>query len=366
MTIRSIRSAGSFPGGPSGLHPEHLYKFAALLFLFAVLFRFFDIISRFLLIVYAAAIFAVAMNALVRRVPLQRRWVAGLLGLVILGLFVAGLWFGGSALLRQLRGLAESFPAIEQEMRAWGDELRARLGLDVEVIGERVSRGARDFFSGLSGTEVAGRAGGLLEALTVPVLIFFGGLFALAKPNDRLLVPLLQAVPEERRPAFRRLFLLLGERLTGWLKGQVVSMATIGLLATVAFYLIGVPYALLFGVVNGLAEFVPIIGPWVGGIPAVVVAFIDDPMKGVWTTLAILAIQQLESQLITPLVMSKTAEVHPFVTLFSIVLFGGLFGFLGILLALPLVLLIWTAVQVLWVERAIHAGGDDVRDVVKE
>ena len=134
----------------------------------------------------------------------------------------------------------------------------------------------------------------------------------------------------------------------------------------IAFSVIGVPYALLFGVVNGLAEFVPIIGPWVGGIPAVVVAFLQDPMKGLWAAVAILAIQQLESQLITPLVMSKVADVHPFVTLFAIVLFGGLFGFLGILLALPLVLLVWTVVEVLWVDRAIHAEHDSIEPVVEE
>lgn len=348
------------------LRPEHLYKFAALLFLFALLYRFFDTVSRVLLIVYAAAILAVALNAIVRRVPLHRKWVTGLIGVLILAAFGAALWFGGTALLRQLRGLAEAFPQMEQELRAWGDELRARIGVDVELVGERVSQGARDFFGGLSGSEVLGRAGGLLEALTLPVLIFFGALFALARPNDHLLVPLLRAVPEERRPAFQRFFELMGERITGWVKGQMISMATIGVLATIAFYLIGVPYALLFGVVNGLAEFVPIIGPWAGGIPAVIVAFLDDPTKGLWTAVAILAIQQVESQLVTPLVMSRAADVHPFVTLFAIVLFGGLFGFLGILLALPLVLLIWTAVQVLWVERAIHTAGDEIEPVVEE
>lgn len=89
-------------------------------------------------------------------------------------------------------------------------------------------------------------------------------------------------------------------------------------------------------------------------------------MKGLWTAGAILLIQQLESQVVTPLAMAKAAEIHPFVTLFAIFLFGGLFGFLGILLALPLVILIWTTVQVLWVERAIHAGEDAIPPVVED
>lgn len=348
------------------LRPEHLYKFAGLLFLFALAYRFFDTLSRTLLMVYAAAILAVALNAVVRLLPLKRRWTAALVGVVVIAGSGAALWFGGSALLSQLRGLAESFPRIEQELLAWGEWVRTRIGLDVELIGGRTARMARDFFGDLSGRDIIGRAGGLLEWLTIPVLIFIGAIFALAKPNDRLLVPLLRAVPEERRPAFRRIFELLGYRLGGWVKGQIISIATIGVLATVAFYLIGVPYALLFGVVNGLAEIVPILGPWAGGIPAVIVAFLDDPMKGLWTAVAIVAIQQVESQVVTPLVMAKAAEVHPFVTVFAIVLFGGVFGFLGILLALPLVLLGWTVVEVLWVERAIGAGSDRIPPVVEE
>jgi predicted PurR-regulated permease PerM len=143
-------------------------------------------------------------------------------------------------------------------------------------------------------------------------------------------------------------------------------MLTIGVLATIAFYIIGVPYALLLGVVNGIAQIVPIVGPFAGGIPAVIVAFVDEPAKGGWAALAILVIQQVESHLITPLVMSKTAAVHPFITLFPILLFGGLFGLLGILLALPLVILIWTVVETLWVERALHSAQDYIAPVVEE
>lgn len=353
---------------PSGaaIRPEHLYKLAALLFLLALVYRFFDPIARVFLLVYAAAILAVALNLIVRRIPLQRTWTAALIAILLLTTFGAGLWFGGGALLRQVRDLAESLPRMQQELEGWGDWLRSRLGMDVQLIGQRTREMALDFFGNLQGQDVLGRASGLLEILMVPVLIFFGAIFALGKPNDRLLVPFLRIFPAERRDTFRRTMLLLAERLSGWVKGQLIAMATVGVLATIAFYLLGVPYALLFGVINGLAEFVPIIGPWAGGIPAVAVAFLDSPMKGLWTALAILVIQQIETQLITPLVMARAAEVHPFVTVFAIVLFGSLFGFLGILLALPLVILVWTVIETLWVERALHAGGDAIEPVVEE
>ena len=176
----------------------------------------------------------------------------------------------------------------------------------------------------------------------------------------------MRAVPSGLRPAFRRILRLLGTRLLGFIKGQLISIVTVGVLATTAFYLLGVPYAFLSGVLNGLAEIVPIPGPWAGGIPAVAVAFAVDPVKGLWAAVAVLAIQQVEGQVVTPLAMSKAARVHPFVTIFALVLFGGMSGFLGILLAVPLVLLPWTLVQVLWVERAIGSARDPVPPVVRD
>ena len=74
----------------------------------------------------------------------------------------------------------------------------------------------------------------------------------------------------------------------------------------------------------------------------------------------------VEANVITPWAMSRNAEIHPFVTLFALLLFGGLFGFLGVLLALPLVILVWTVVQVLWVERAIDTDRDRIAPVARE
>ena len=348
------------------IRPEHLYKFAGLLFLFALAYRFFAPLTHVLLIGYAAAVLAVGLDAVVRRIPLQRRWTSGLLAMIILAAMIAVLWFGGGMILRQLRGLAAQLPQIEQEMQQWGAWFRAQLGIDVDLVGDRTGNLARNFISRLSGGEILGRAGGLISLLAIPLLIFVGGIFALANPNDRLLLPLLRTVSEDRRPALRRVLALLGKRLQGWIKGLLLSMVTVAVLVTVSLSLLGVPYALLLGVVSGVAEIVPIIGPWVGAVPAVVVAFVDDSTTGLWTIGIMLAIQQVESQLITPLVMSRAAEVHPFVTLFSVLLFGSLFGFLGVLLALPLAILLWTLVAVFWVERALGTEDDRIQPVVAE
>jgi predicted PurR-regulated permease PerM len=163
-----------------------------------------------------------------------------------------------------------------------------------------------------------------------------------------------------------RIFDLLGKRLVGWLKGTGMAMLAVGGLSILAFSIIGVPNALALGLLNGVVEFIPIFGPWIGGTAAILVAFIADPVKGAYVAVAALAIQQIEANVITPWAMSREAEVHPFVTLFALLFFGGLFGFLGIFLALPLVIFFWTVIQVLWVERTIDTDQDRIAPVVQE
>ena len=351
------------PRGAAGhLRPEHLYRALGLALLLALVYRYFDALSRVFLLAYAAAILAVAFNALRAWLPLRRKWLALLVGLVVVALVVVGLGLGMPLVLREVRGLAAMGPQVDAQVARWEEQLGAATGLRIDLPSP--ARPARGTAAGTG--ELVGRAVGLIEVLFIPLIVFFGALFALASPNDRLLSPFLRALPHGVRLAWYRIFQLLAERLLGWLKGTAVAMAAVGVLSVVAYSLIGVPNALLLGLLNGLLEFIPLAGPWIGGGTATLVAFLDDPSKAMWTAGAALAIQQVEANLITPWSMSHNAKIHPFVTLFALVLCGGLFGFLGVVLALPLVLLAWTVVQVLWVERSIDTDRDRIAPLAAE
>lgn len=344
-----------------GITPAHLYRTVALAFLLAMVYRYWDQLTRVFLLGYAAAILAIILNALRRRLHVKRKWLAAGVGIVVVGSVVAVLAIGAPLLIEQARGVIQTGPALEQQIGRWEEEIQQRTGMKVNIPDP-----SKLFQGGGGGSNMMGRAATLLEVLFIPLILFFGGLFLLANPNDRLLTPMLRTVPHDLRLAWYRIFQLLGERIIGWAKGTGMAMLAVGLLSTAAFLVIGVPNAVALGLFNGLVEFIPLFGPWLGGITAVLMAFLDDPQKALFTAIAALAIQQIEANLITPWTMSRNAEVHPFVTLFGLVLFGNLFGFLGILLAIPLVMLVWTTVQVLWVERAIDTDRDRIAPVVEE
>jgi predicted PurR-regulated permease PerM len=342
------------------LRPAHLYRAVALAFLLLLLYKYWDQLTHVFLLGYAAAILAVVLNALRGRLPIRRKWLAAIVGLVVVGTVVAALAVGMPLLVQQTRGIVQTGPALEEQITRWEAQIREATGMKVNIPDPSSMGGAG------GGSGMMGRAATLMEILFTPLILFFGGLFALASPNDRLLTPIMRVLPDGVRLAWYRIFQLLGDRLIGWAKGTATAMLGVGLLSVAAFLVIGVPNAVALGLFNGIMEFIPLFGPWIGGLTAVLVAFLDDPQKAMWVGIAALAIQQIEANLITPWAMSHNAEVHPFVTLFGLVLFGSLFGFLGILLAMPLVMLVWTMVQVLWVERAIDTDRERIAPVVSE
>lgn len=335
-----------------------------VLFAFALLYRFFDAVARTLLICYAAAIVAVALNVLVRRMPLERKWAALLIGGLVVALLGGALFFGGSLLLDQLRGLLSQIPQIQAEIQSWAEAFHARTGIRLTALSDPI-RGA---LAGLAtgGGGILGRVQGVIGAIALGLIVLFGGLFALAKPNSRLLTPLMRVVPPEHHPPLRRALDLLASRLVGWVEGQLLAMLLVGTMATLLFLLIGAPYALLLGVFNGVTELIPILGPWIGGATAATVTAVADPTKGMLVAGAAVLIQLAENTLILPLVMQNRAKVHPFVTLLALLFFGAVFGFLGVLLALPLVLVIWTAIEVFWVDRHLWTNRGPIEPVVEE
>jgi predicted PurR-regulated permease PerM len=135
-------------------------------------------------------------------------------------------------------------------------------------------------------------------------------------------------------------------------------MTIIGVLSTIALFIIGVPFALLLGIFSGLISFIPYLGPMISVFPPVLLALTGDPIDALWVVLAYAGIQTVESYLIQPVVMSRAVSLHPAVVMFALLVMGTLFGFVGVLLAVPLVAALLVLLRELWIERMDQMGAD--------
>ncbi|MDN5698406.1 MAG: AI-2E family transporter, partial [Rubrobacter sp.] len=165
--------------------------------------------------------------------------------------------------------------------------------------------------------------------------------------------------PAHQRPRVREILTKLYGTVQRWFLGQLTTMVIIGVLSAVAFSIIGIPFAVLLGIFGGIVAFVPFIGPTVAVIPALLLALSTGGLvQVIWVLVAYLAIQTIESNVIQPIVMSQAVELHPAVVIFGLLIMSTLFGFVGLLLAVPLVAALQVLTRELWIKRMDEQGTD--------
>jgi predicted PurR-regulated permease PerM len=151
---------------------------------------------------------------------------------------------------------------------------------------------------------------------------------------------LLMLVPLDQRENAREITSEIQAKLGAFIQGQALLALIIGGLSFIAYTLIGLPYTLPLAIMAGLMETVPVLGPILGAIPALIVAYTVDPEKMLWVLVVTIIIQQVENNLLVPRVMKRAVGVNPLVTLLALTAFGTLFGFLGAVVAIPLAAII--------------------------
>jgi predicted PurR-regulated permease PerM len=153
---------------------------------------------------------------------------------------------------------------------------------------------------------------------------------------DKLRDFTLSLTPERARADGGALFTELGHTLGGWVRGTLVAMLLIGSLTALGLALLGVPYALLLGILAGLTEVIPYLGPWISGTVAVVVTLLTvDPVKALEVVVVFVIIQEVESNLIEPFVMSWAVHIDPLFVLIAITIGFEVLGVVGAIIAVP-------------------------------
>lgn len=144
-----------------------------------------------------------------------------------------------------------------------------------------------------------------------------------------------------------------------FLKAQMILCLFVGLADGLGVWILGVDYALTLGIIAGFTEIIPYLGPYIGAIPAIILALIISPWKALEIAIWYIAVQQIESYFIVPKVMSKAMGLHPLTVIFSLLVFGKLFGFWGVLFAVPIAAIIKIILRVYFTDIWKKGGLDE-------
>jgi predicted PurR-regulated permease PerM len=147
---------------------------------------------------------------------------------------------------------------------------------------------------------------------------------------------IVRMLPARSEKRAEEIFGKLGHTLRMWMVGAAASMLLVGTLSAVGLWLLGVPAPLALGLIAGLLEFVPYFGPLAAAVPAIGMALVVSPTKAIYVAILYTVIQQVEANAIQPIIMKRAVKLPPALTIFSQALMGLMFGFLGLLLAVPL------------------------------
>lgn len=330
----------------------------AVLLAFALFlgYRFLAGLATILLLLAAALLLAVILSAPVEALHRRKLSRPAATGLIVLGV-VAVLALGGfllfPVLARQAAQVASELPGALTQLVERARELAQSYGLQVSgESGTSLSSLARRALGGVLG--VFSSLASVLTGLVVMILV---AVYLVAQPQQAV-GWVVRFFPPRRRDRAWGVLSDVRSGLLSWLKGRLVSMLVIGVLATGALYLIGVPGALFLGILAGLLEFVPLVGPIVAAVPPLLIAFVSGgPLDVLWVFLAYLAIQQIESNILEPLVMEKAVSLHPAAVLVAVAVIGTAFGLLGTILAVPAAVVASIFIEKLWFERLEKGDG---------
>ncbi|HEU4631488.1 MAG TPA: AI-2E family transporter [Gemmatimonadaceae bacterium] len=221
-----------------------------------------------------------------------------------------------------------------------GSQLRAR------ILGQ-LSGATQYFFPFLSST---------LAVVAGVVLVIFLAIYVAVEPrtyHDGLM----HLFPHDARERAGEVLTAIATVLRKWLLTQLIAMLVIGTVTTVVLLLLDVPAAFPLGVLAGLLEFIPTVGPILSAVPAIAMGFVDSPEKALWVAIAYWGIQFMENQLLIPILMREGVDIPPALTIIAQALMALVFGFLGLLVAVPILAAGMVAVKMLYVEGVV---GDDI------
>ncbi|MDT6980254.1 AI-2E family transporter [Levilactobacillus zymae] len=205
---------------------------------------------------------------------------------------------------------------------------------------------AESVMSGITsgiGTVVGTVTSVTVTAVTVPVMLFY-----MLKDGEKLLPAIRKLLPEKHADQTMELLSRMNATIARYIGGQILECLFVGTFTALGYMLIGEKYALLLGVFAGLCNLIPYIGPYLGILPALIVAFTISTNVVLYVIIVVVVVQQIDGNLVYPNIIGRTLQIHPLTIIIILLAAGNIAGLLGMILAIPLYAVVKTVVQYLY------------------
>jgi predicted PurR-regulated permease PerM len=310
-------------------------------------------LSDVILLAFASVLLALVLRGLAgslsRRTRFPEAWMVAPVVLVVVAIVAAIGWLFGTQISSQFDSLAKVLPAGARQLTQdfsngpWSAWLIDQAqGIDLSSVLSQAAGSIRTFFTSA------------FRAIAYLALFIFAGIYLAVQPA-RNREGVVRLIPSKRRARVGAVFDLAGETLKRWVVGQSITMLIVGALTGFGLWAIGIGAPLALGLIAGTLAFVPFIGPILASVPGILVAATQGPMPVLYAALLYIGVHFIEGNLLNPLVQAEVVKLPPVVTLFAALIFGLLFGPIGVLLAAPLTVVLLVAVNCLYIE---HVLGD--------
>lgn len=297
-------------------------------------------------VVFLGILFGVAVSAgaaRLQRLRIPRPLGSGLIITVIIAAFFGfGAWVG---------------PTVKDQY----NELRAQIPVAIEKLDQRIDKYGLDISQETIMEKLGGAQKYILPFLSSTVAIVSGLLLVIfiaiysSAHSDLYRRGFLALLPAQRRERANNIISEVITSLRKWLVTQLIAMIIIGLVTTIVLTILDVKAALPLGILAGILEFVPTIGPIISAVPAIVMGFSDSPEKAVIVALAYTGIQFVENQLLIPILMKEGVDIPPLLTIITQAAMAFFFGFMGLFVAVPVLVVGMILVRTLYLEPLASA-----------
>jgi predicted PurR-regulated permease PerM len=276
-------------------------------------------------------------------------------------------------IVKQAQGFIETFPGLYDNSVKQVADIADSLGFDNvsiwnydQLVGYLNDPENRTTVLSASLDVLGSVSAGIFEFVLVfligPVLAFYF-LIDLPSVQNRLV----EIFPEDRRAEASYVGRQVNTALGGFLRGQLVVALIVGVMLSFGYWIIGLDFWLLIGLIGGLLNIVPFLGPWVGGALGVMVAISTGDMStAIWAIVVAVVVQQVDNNFVSPTVLRATVRLHPTVTLLVLVLGGALAGIWGVIVAVPLTATVKITVGHWWRTRFLGQSWEEASDAMFE